>query len=132
MILLRARQNDVNAMCHFARKSSFCQAHTFKSGHLLQPIANLSFVVFFVKISYQARFCLQLSYCAILFTMLMRFLNQSFLLHVLLPGKSKAFTLSDFLPGTCVHVILPCIRRYYAYNFLMTFLKIVIICQQQT
>ena len=41
-----ARQNDVNAMRRSAGNSSFCQAHAFQSGHLLQLIANSSFVCF--------------------------------------------------------------------------------------
>ena len=55
-----------------------------KSWHLLQPITNLSFVyILFVEISYQARFCLQISYPAIVFTMLMGFLNRgNFIIHL--------------------------------------------------
>ena len=61
----------------------------------LLPIHN--FLCFIIKILYQARFCLQISYPAILCTMLMGFLNcGSFVVHVLLPGTSKAFTLSVF------------------------------------
>ena len=42
---------------------------------------------------------LQISYPTILFTMLMGFLNYGrFIIHVLLLGTSKAFTLSDSLP----------------------------------
>ena len=41
-----AQQNDVNATRRSAGISSFCQAHAFQSGHLLQLIANSSFVWF--------------------------------------------------------------------------------------
>ena len=43
---LCARQNDVNATQRSAGNSSFCRAHAFQSGHLLQLIANSSFVWF--------------------------------------------------------------------------------------
>ena len=52
----------------------------FKSWHQLQPIANLLLDVLFVEISYQARFCLQISNPAILFTRLVRFFNLGILL----------------------------------------------------
>ena len=69
--------------------------------------------VLFVKISYQARFCLQISYHASLFTMLIGFLNcGSFIIRALLPGTSTACTLSVFLLAACVHVLLPGTRRH--------------------
>ena len=65
--------------------------------------------MFYVTISYHARFCLQTLYPEILFTMLKGFWNcGSFIGHSLLLRTSKAFTLSVFLPGT--HV-LPGTRR---------------------
>ena len=50
---------------------------------------------------YQARFCLLISYPAILFTMLMGFLNRGSLSFtcILLPWTNKAFTFSIFLRG---------------------------------
>ena len=64
----------------------------------LSPLNHL--YVLLVIISYQARFCLQISYPAILFTMLMGFLNRgSFIIHILLLGTSNAFTLSVFPAG---------------------------------
>ena len=67
------------------------------------PIYHL--YVLFLAISYQARFCLQISHLAILFTMLQGFLNcGSFIVHVLLMGTCKAFTWSVFLPGTYVRM----------------------------
>ena len=76
----------------------------------LLPIYHL--YVLFVKISYQTRFCLQI-YPAILFTMLMGFSTRgSYVLHVLLPGTSKACTLSVFMPGAGVHILLPGTQRY--------------------
>ena len=82
----------------------------------LSPIYN--FMLYkFVKISYLFRFCLQISYPAILFTMLMGFLNHgSFIFHALLPVTSKAFTLSIFLPGACIHALLPGTQRYIKPN----------------
>ena len=77
----------------------------------LSPIYH--FYVLFIEISHQASFCLQISYPAILFTVLMGFLNHgSFIVHVLLPGTSKAFTLSVIMPGARVHVLLPGTQRY--------------------
>ena len=52
-------------------------------------------------------------YPAILFTMPMGFLNHgSFIIHILLPGTSKAFTLSVFLPGACFYIVLPGTLRF--------------------
>ena len=91
------------------------QAHLFE---VLTPTSTyrkfIIFKVLFVIFSYKARFCLQMSYPAILFTMLMGFLNRgSFIIHALLPGTSKvgvfsmAFTLSVFLLGAHIHILLP-------------------------
>ena len=86
----------------FAGKSSFCQSHLHYT--ILDTYFNLlpiyHFYYSFVEISYQARFCLQISYPVIVFTMLMGFLYRGrFIVYVLLPGTSKAFTLSIFLAG---------------------------------
>ena len=52
----------------------------------LLPIYHLYVCLFFI--SYQARVCLQISYPAILFTMLLGFLNcGSFIVRALLPGE---------------------------------------------
>ena len=103
---------------------SFCRefiilpdAHikSFDTYFNLSPIYNL--YVLFVKISYQARFCLQISYHASLFTMLIGFLNcGSFIIHALLPGISRACTLSVFLLAACVHVLLPGTRRFVVFE----------------
>ena len=72
---------------------------SFATYYNLSPIYHL--YVLFVDILYQARFGLQISYPAISFTILIGFLNcGSFIVHALLPGTSKAFTLSVFLQGT--------------------------------
>ena len=77
---------------------------------LLTPASPLSLIyhlyVLFVWISYQARFGLKISYPAIVFTTLVIGLLNcgSFIVHILLLGKSKVFTLSVFLPCVCVHV----------------------------
>ena len=48
-----------------------------------------------------------------LFTMLKQFLNRgSFIVHVLLLGRSKAFTSSVFMMGVRIHVVLLGTRRY--------------------
>ena len=66
--------------------ASCCQANVFE---VLTP-----------TLTYR-KFCFQISYPAILFTMLIGFLNhRSLIVHSLLLGTSKAFTLSVFLPAT--------------------------------
>ena len=86
---------------HYAGISLFCMQ--LKSWYLLQPITNLSFVCFYLsKFHTKQDFCLQISYPAILFTMLMGFLNcESFIIDALLPGAH----IHIFLPGTlqCLH-----------------------------
>ena len=95
---------------------SFSRCKRLKFCHLLQPIANSSLVCVICRIAYQTRFCLQMSYPAILFTMLMGLSNyRSFIVHALLPRTSKAFALSTFLPGACVHVLLPGTQRSDTY-----------------
>ena len=100
-------------MCRFAENLSFYQAHAFE---VLTPTPTYrQFIIctfYLSKFHNQARFCLQISYPTILFTMLMGFLNGgSFIIHVLLPGTRKVFTLSGFLPGTCAHVLQPGTQR---------------------
>ena len=103
-----ARKNDVKAHTSFCRDLIVLPGACYFN---LSSIYNL--YVLFVKISYQARFCLQISYPAILFKMLMGCLNRgSFISHILLPGTSKAFTLSVFLSGTRVYIVLPGTQRY--------------------
>ena len=93
----------------FAGNSLFCQAHAFEGWTpTSNPSPNYHLNVLFVTISYPAWFCLQISFPAIFFTMLVGILNRgSFIINALLPGTSKAFTLSVFLPGACVLVLLP-------------------------
>ena len=83
----------------------------------LSPIYHL--YVLFVKISYQARFYLQISYPAILFTMLRGFLNHgSYIIHVLMPGTSKVFTVSAFPVGharshrSAGHIMIFCFDHF--------------------
>ena len=77
-----ARKNDVDATHCFAGNSSFCHAHAFKSGHLLQPIANLSFVVWFI--------CWNFIPSQILSSNIItwNFINHGFIVHVHLLGAS--------------------------------------------
>ena len=85
---------------------------TFDTCFTLSLIYHL--YVLFVWISYQARFGLKISYPAIVFTMVIGLLNcGSFIVHILLLGTSKVFTLSVFLPCACVHVLLPGTRSWY-------------------
>ena len=105
---------DANAISrHSAGSSSFCQARaysTFDTCFTLSLIYHL--YVLFVWISYQARVGLKISYSAIVYTMVIGMLNcGSFIVHILLLGTSKVFTLSVFLPCACVHVLLPGTRR---------------------
>ena len=104
-----AWKNNVKASVILLETHRSARGTCLKSGHLLY--FNLSQIyhlyVLFVKILYQARFCLQVSYPAIWFTMLMGFLDcGSFIVHALLAGTSKAFTLSVFLPGVRICILL--------------------------
>ena len=99
--------------------TSFCRELIVLPGtcvELLTPASPLSLIyrlyVLFVWNSYQARFGLKISYPAIVFTMVIGLLNcGSFIVHILLLGTSKVFTLSVFLPCACVHVLLPGTQR---------------------
>ena len=103
-----ARQKDANAhvILPGAHRSARHVRRTFDTCFTLSLIYHL--YVLFVWISYQARFGLKISYPAIVFTMVIGLLNcESFIVHILLLGTSKVFTLSVFLPCACVHVLLP-------------------------
>ena len=100
---------------------SFCRqlfvlpgARVLKSWHLrvLQPIANLSFICFICqKFHTKQHFVFNyhiLHSCNLIYFMLMEFLNLGrFVIHILLSWTRKAFTLSVFLPGTHIHIVLP-------------------------
>ena len=106
---------------HFAENSSFCQAYAFEVLTRTSTYRQffICLYVLFVEISHQAQFCLQISHPTILFTMLMGFLNCcSFIIHALLPGTSKVFTLSVFLPGAHVHILLLG-TLWYVYHILI-------------
>ena len=101
---LYARQKDANAHVILlgAHRSARHVRRTFDTCFTLSLIYHL--YVLFVWISYQARFGLKISYPAIVFTMVIGLLNcGSFIVHILLLGTSKVFTLSVFLPCACVH-----------------------------
>ena len=86
------------------QRSARCMRLSLDTQFSPSPIYHL--YVLFLKISYQARFCLQISHPAILFIMLKGLLDcGSFIVHILLPGTRKAFTLSVFLLGVSVHVV---------------------------
>ena len=101
-------------MRRFAGNSSFCQAYALEVLTSTSTYRQLIIFMFlFVIISYQARFCLQISYPAILFTMLVGFLNHgNFIVDILLSETSKAFTLSGSLPGASIHIVLLSTQRY--------------------
>ena len=112
-IVVYARQKDTNAhvILPGAHRSARHMRRTFDTCFTLSLIYHL--YVLFVWISYQARFGLKISYPAIVFTMVIGLLTcGSFIVHILLLGTSKVFTLSVFLPCACVHVLLPGTRRY--------------------
>ena len=101
-----ARQNDVNAhvILPGAHRSARHMRRTFDTCFTLSLIYHL--YVLFVWISYQARFGLKISYPAIVLNC------GSFIVHILLLGTSKVFTLSVFLPCACVHDLLPGTQRH--------------------
>ena len=114
-ISLYARQKDANAhvILPGAHRSARHMRRTFDTCFTLSLIYHL--YVLFLWISYQARLGLKI-YPAIVFTMVIGLLNWgSFIVHIVLLGTSKVFTLSVFLPCACVHVLLPGTRRYCSY-----------------
>ena len=83
--------------------------------HVLQPVANLSFVSFYLWTFHtKARICLQILYPAILFTMLMEFLNRgSWILHILFAGNKQSIHIVNFPAG---HTHFP--SFYQAHNII--------------
>ena len=79
----------------------------------LLPINHLN--ILFVKISYQARFCLRISYPVILFTMRMRFFNRgSFIVRALSAGNKQSVHIVSFsLLGARIHIFLPGTQQYH-------------------
>ena len=75
-----------------------------KSGHLLQPITFIICMLYLSKFHTKQDF----AYPVILFYNA----NGIFIVHAFLPGTSKVFTLSVFLPDVWVHVLLPDTQRY--------------------
>ena len=66
----------------FALNSSFCKAHAFEVLTRTSSYHQIYYLcVLFVTISHQGRFCLQVSYPAILFKMQMGFLNRGSFYH---------------------------------------------------
>ena len=67
--------------------------------------ANLSFMFYLSKFHTKQYFVI----------LVIGFINRwSFIDHALLLGTSNAFTLSAFLPGECVHVLLPGTRGCFS------------------
>ena len=105
-----ARQNDMNACVVLPGTHSSARHMLLNSWHLLLPIASLSFVRFIcwnfiTKQDFVLKSHILQIYSQI--TMVMGFLhNGRFIIYFLLPGTSKASTLSVFLLGAQVHVLL--------------------------
>ena len=100
--------------CDCAHRSAgnalFCQAHTFILWHLLQSVAKLSFVCLICRNFTPNKFLSwNIISCNFIYNAntVIGFLNRgSFIVHPLLPGRSKAFMLSVFLPGTRRYVVI--------------------------
>ena len=113
-ISMGAWQNDMNV--HVILPGTHCCARHMHWG--LDTYFNLSsifitYMFYLSKFHTKQEFGLQISYPAILFTMLLGILNcGSFIVRALLPGTSTAFTLPVFLLGARIHVLLPGIQRY--------------------
>ena len=106
--LLCARQNDVNATQRSAG-NSFCQAHAFQSGHLLQLITNSSFV-WFIGQNFIASQILSSKIISWNFICNAKGIFKSWWVLSFTTfcwEQAHAFTLSVFLPGAHVHVVLP-------------------------
>ena len=98
---------------HFAGNSSFCQAHAFEVLSLATSTYQQSIICMFHLSKFHTKQDFVFEYPAVLFTMLMGVLNcGSFIFHTLLLGTSKPFTLSVFLPGAHIHVLLPGTQQY--------------------
>ena len=125
-VCMNIQSTEPNDVSPYARQKDM-KAHIILPGtciEVLTPTCTSTYRQFIIcmsylsKFHYQARFCLQISYPAISITVLIGFLNcGSFIVYTLLSWTSKVFTLSVFLPGTHVHVVLLgtqlCILPYY-------------------
>ena len=91
-----ARQKDVNAHIILPGTQHSTRHMHLKSWHLLQPIATLYSVFFCLsKFIPNKNLSSNIITCNSRFIMQMRFLNcGSFIIHALLPGTGKAFTVS--------------------------------------
>ena len=116
------RQNDVNAYIvlpgthRFAGNSLFCQVHAFEVWTPTSTYRQLSICMFYSS-KFHTKQDFVFKYHILQFYLQFRLLmgssnSGSFIVHTLLPGTSKAFILSVFLPGACVYVLLPGTQRY--------------------
>ena len=105
---LCARQKDVNAHVLPGRHHS-ARCARLKFRHLIQPVAYLSFVCLICQNCIPSKL-LSSNIIPMLFTLLIGFSNhRSFIVHAVLPGRCKAFTLSFFIfiTGAHVYILLP-------------------------
>ena len=98
--------------------SSCCPVSWVNVGNIRRSSEYLNiwiFEYFICQNSYQARFCLRISYPAILFTMLMEFLNRgSFIVRALSAGNKQSVHIVSFpLLGARIHILLPGTRQYH-------------------
>ena len=101
-------RNDINACIVLPGTHRSARRMRLKSWHLLQPIANISFVCFICQ-----NFILsKILSSNVIFRNFIYNANGIFIVLILLPGTSTAFTFSVLLPGALIYVILPGTRRY--------------------
>ena len=111
-----ARHDDVNARTILPGNPHSVRRMRLKYGHILVWFSTYrQFVIcrfYFSKFHTKRDFVFKNHGRQILFTMLMRIsIHGSFIVHALLPGTSKAFTLSVFLKGR-VHILLPGTQQF--------------------
>ena len=105
---LYARQKDANAhiILPGAHRSARHVRRTFDTCFTLST--RFIICMFYLSKEFHTKQDLvnRISYPAIVFTMVIGLLNcGSFIVHILLLGTRKVFTLSVFLPCACVHVL---------------------------
>ena len=93
---------------------------------ILSPIYHL--YVLFVEILYQARFCSQISYPAILFTMLMGFLmHGGFIVHIHFAGNKQSVTGTRWYMYVCASVCL-CACACVCVNVMCAYVLCIYLC----
>ena len=101
-----ARQNAVNAHIFLPGTHSFWQAHAFEVWTPTSTYCQFIICVLYMS-EFHAEQVVKYHILQFSFTMLMGLLIcGSFIVHALLPGMSKAFSLSGFFRGTHIHILL--------------------------